>query len=424
MGANGPNRSGRDQPRDPSTTADGRFQELFIRRGPSALASAPGRVNLVGEHTDYSDGFVLPMAIGRRVAVAFRVRSDPLVRAHATLADETRSFDVSAARPPGDGLPASSGGWLHRVAGVWWVSWADGVESPGMDLVVAGDVPVGAGLSSSAALEVAVARALYHASDETWDAAAAAKIARAAETEFAGVSCGLMDPFASAAARKGHALLLDCRSLEVRHVRIPEDWAVLVLDTGVRRELAGEAYNQRRASCERAVELLAPELPGIEALRDVSPSELEAHRSLLDPTTYRRARHVIEENRRPRALARCLENADLQGAGEIMDASHTSLRDLYEVSSPELDAFVDAARQDPRCFGARMTGAGFGGCAVALVERGQADGVAEGALERYRAATGRADGAAFPVRADAGARLETVPSREIRQRRNDGDDTS
>lgn len=385
------------------------FRTVFPDGGVPAVASAPGRVNLIGEHTDYVEGFVLPMAIDRRVNVAFRLRADGRLRAHAARFGETRELDLTAIEPPGRDLRPSSGGWLRRVAGVWWALREEGVEGPGMDLVVDGDVPVGSGLSSSAAMEVAVARVLFHAAGASWHPAAAARAAQRAEDEFAGIRCGLMDPFVAAAARPGHALLLDCRSLEARHVPLPEEAGVLVLDTGVRRELVRGAYNERRAACERATDRLREELPGIRTLRDISPSELEAHASLLDETTLRRARHVVAENARPEALARCFAEGDLEGAGRLLDASHASLRDLYEVSSPELDAFVETAREDPRCRGARMTGAGFGGCAIALVGREAAAEVAEGALLRYRGrmggSAGEPVGDAFPVRAAGGARV-------------------
>jgi galactokinase len=331
------------------------------------VAFAPGRVNLIGEHTDYNEGFVFPMAITRGVAVAFRPRDDRRLRGYATSFDESREAAL-------DGLTRGSvTGWLGYVAGVAWVLENTGAQLPGMDFVIDSDLPVGAGLSSSAALEVATARAFADAAHLAWEPMPMAARCRRAENEFVGVPCGLMDQFASAASRQGCATILDCRTLETEPVPLPDDTVVAVMDTGVRRELARSAYQDRRAACEAAVAVLQSAFPGVRALRDVTSDMLERVRSRLEPLVYHRARHVVEESLRPHALAAALRAGDLPAAGRLMNDSHTSLRDLYEVSSAELDRLTGQARAHPACFGARMTGAGFGGCAVALVRRDGAD---------------------------------------------------
>jgi galactokinase len=331
------------------------------------VAFAPGRVNLIGEHTDYNEGFVFPMAITRGVAIAFRPRDDRRLRGYATSFGESREAAL-------DGLaPGSVTGWLGYVAGVAWVLESTGAGLPGMDLVIDADLPVAAGLSSSAALEVATARAFADAAHLTWEPLPMAAKCRRAENEFVGVPCGLMDQFASAASRRGCATILDCRTLDTEPVPLPSDAVVAVMDTGVRRELARSAYQDRRAACDAAVAALRLASPSVRALRDVTGGMLEDVRARLEPLVYRRARHVVEENLRPHALAAALRAGDLPAAGRLMNDSHASLRDLYEVSSPELDRLTEQARAHSACFGARMTGAGFGGCAVALVRKDGAE---------------------------------------------------
>lgn len=365
---------------------------------PAGIALAPGRVNLIGEHTDYNDGFVLPVGIDRFTAVAYAGRTDGILCARTVNYGETRQTALSDLRPrPGEG-------WFDYVAGVAWALGEAGYMLNGADLSIVSDVPVGAGLASSASLEVAVARALVDLTGGEWRAEHMALTARRAENEFVGVSCGIMDQFAAAASRAGCAMLLDCRSLEATHVELPKQVAVVVLDTAVRRKLTASAYNERRTSCERAVETMRRTGVPVAALRDADLTALEVVEHLMDTTTYYRARHVVTEMRRPQELAETLAAGELERAGELMNASHESLRDLYEVSSPELDAFVAAAREQPGCFGARMTGAGFGGCAVALVAVDEAMPFTTGVERRYQALTGLR-GSAFVIRAAAGARL-------------------
>ncbi len=338
--------------------------ERLASRPPDQVAFAPGRVNLVGEHTDYNDGFVLPMAIDEGIAAAFAPRTDRLLRVQASEVRQTREIDLAA-------LPhakSSVSGWFRYVAGVAWAMQAAGEPLAGADIALAANLPTGAGLSSSAALELAIARVLSAVAARPWDPRAAALASQRAEHEFAGVACGIMDQMAVACARAGQALLLDCRTLDVRDVALPADVRIVIMHSGVRRALATSAYNDRRASCERAVAAVRELAPDVRALRDVDASLLERARGRMDETTFRRAAHVVAENARPDALAQALAAGDLAGAGHVMSASHASLRDLYDVSCAELDTLVAIAERQPGCHGARLTGAGFGGCAIALVE--------------------------------------------------------
>ena len=350
-----------------------RFRARF-GGAPDVVASAPGRVNLIGEHTDYNDGFVLPMAIDRRVWVAVRRRAD----------DAT---DIDAQHDGGRYVRAVVE-VLRRTHGI-----------PGFDVLVEGDVPVGAGLASSAALELAAVRAIAELAEIAWDARTMARLAQRAENEIVGVQCGIMDQLAVACGRRDAALLLDCRSLEIEQVALPAEVAIVVMDTGVRRALAASGYNDRREACERAARAF-----GVRALRDATPAMLEKA-ATLDADARDRARHVIEENARPRALAAALRAGDFQRAGEIVNDSHTSLRDLYAVSSDHLDRVCALAREHPACYGARLTGAGFGGCAIALVRASDADAFIGAVQPRYEAATYKKS-EFFVARADDGARLE------------------
>ncbi len=384
---------------DPQLLQDtcARFDERFGAAG-RRVAVAPGRVNLIGEHTDYNDGFVLPMAIGKAAVVAFRPRDDRELRAYSVAFAEEQRVSLDALRAPG------GGGWFSYVAGVAWAFAEESLPTRGLDLVVNGDVPVGAGLSSSAALELATARALSEAASVPWDPVRMAKLGQKAENGYVGMNCGIMDQFASAACEEGKALLLDCRSLETRPVPVPARAAVVVMDTGARRALAGSAYNERRASCERVVAALARTRREVRALRDVSLSQLESARAALDATDYQRASHVVPENTRPVELANAFAKDDLALAGRLMNDSHASLRDLYAVSSEELDLITEIARRQPSCYGARMTGAGFGGCAVALVEASAVRDFSAAVVTAYKARL-ELPVALYACRPEAGARL-------------------
>jgi len=356
-----------------------RVSQQFVQRwgGPPALVvRAPGRVNLIGEHTDYNAGFVLPMAIDRAIWIALRPGHDDRVSVYSLDFDEAASFRLSALR-------RENAGWLEYLKGVAWSLQQAGYQLRGWQGVLAGDVPVGAGLSSSAALEVATARAFAAVSQLTWEPAVMAPLCQRAENEWVGMNCGIMDQLISAAGKAGHALLIDCRSLDSRPVPLPPGSAVVVLDTATRRGLVDTAYNERRRQCEDAARQF-----GVPALRDVSLQQFEARAEALEPVTRRRARHVISENERVLQAVAAMERGDAVELGRLMDASHVSLRDDFEVSSDALNAIVECARAVEGCYGARMTGAGFGGCAVALVRAELAERFAGQVAADYQARTG------------------------------------
>lgn len=345
---------------------------------PAVVVRAPGRVNLIGEHTDYNDGFVLPMAIDRAVWIALRPGSAGTVRLHSLDFEETAEF-------PLDGLRHENAGWSEYVKGMAWSLQESGYILHGWQGVVAGNVPVGAGLSSSAALELATARAFAAVSGWPWDAAAMARLAQRAENQWVGVNCGIMDQMISAGGIAGHALLIDCRSLATEPAPLPSQTAVVVLDTNTRRGLVDSAYNERRRQCEAAARFF-----GVPALRDVTLTEFEARAGELDPVTRRRARHVIGENERTLQAAAAMRDDNAVSLGQFMNASHASLRDDFEVSSDELNVMVALAQAESGCYGARMTGAGFGGCAVALVVETMAESFARSVTQQYQATTGLA----------------------------------
>jgi galactokinase len=351
-------------------------QEFKRRFGaePAYLVRAPGRVNLIGEHTDYNDGFVLPMAINRAVWVALRPRGDGQVRVYSQDFDQTNEFVL-------DDLHKGSG-WAEYVKGVAWALLQATPALSGFDGVVAGDVPIGAGLSSSAAWELAAARAFAIASGLAWDPAQMARVCQRAENQWVGVNCGIMDQMISAAGKAGHALLIDCRSLETQAVPLPPDTVIVVLDTTTRRGLVDSAYNERRAQCEAAARFF-----GVKALREVSVEQFEAQAAGLEAVTRCRARHVITENDRTLRAAAAMQRGDAAELGELMRQSHRSLRDDFEVSNDELNLMVECADRQPGCYGARMTGAGFGGCAVALVKSEAAESFSEAVAAEYLAAT-------------------------------------
>lgn len=327
---------------------------------PEIVVRAPGRVNLIGGHTDYNEGYVLPVAVDRAAWVA----AAPIAAREALVRSLDLDMDVII---PLDVTPASDRGWADYPRGVAWALQEHGLKLAGMEAVLTSDVPVGAGLSSSAAVEVAFAYTWQQLSDFELDRRDLALICQRAENDYVGVNCGVMDQVASAMGAEGQALLLDCRTVEIESVPLPADVTIVVADTGVRRGLATSEYNIRRAQCEQAVHLLSDHLPDIHALRDVSLDDLKRLRVHLPDVVYRRALHVVTGNMRVMLAAEALRRGNVATLGALMRASHASLRDYYEVSSPELDALVEAACQSPGCCGARLTGAGFGGCIVALV---------------------------------------------------------
>ena len=346
---------------------------------PTYVVRAPGRVNLIGEHTDYNDGFVLPMAIDRAAWIALRPSTDDRVTATSLDFDETQAFDLGDVRE----CVGGSESWVDYLKGTAWALSDAGRPIAGWEGVVVGDVPIGAGLSSSAALEMAVARAFVCLSGSEWNPSEMAILGQRAENRWVGVNCGIMDQMISASGRDGHALLLDCRSMETRHVALPDGVSVVVLDTGTRRGLVDSAYNERRSQCEAAARHF-----DVEFLRDVSVSVFKNRADELDDLTRRRARHVIGENDRMERAAEAMAAGDAAELGRLMDASHVSLRDDFEVSNEALDTMVALARPVEGCLGARMTGAGFGGCAVALVGSKRAEAFAEEVAAAYSNQTG------------------------------------
>jgi galactokinase len=358
-----------------------RFRSLYD--GEPRLFRAPGRVNLIGEHTDYNDGFVLPIAINLGITVAAAMRPDRRVRVYSVNLEESAELDLDH---PG---PRCRGSWLDYVEGVSQALSTNGTPLSGADMVLGGDVSLGGGLSSSAALEMSVGMALLVLSGRTPDKKALALAGQTAEHTYVGTKCGIMDQFIGTMGRAGHALLIDCRRLEGKLIplRLP-GVAVVVCNTKVKHSLAFSQYNTRRAECERGVEILREVMPGITALRDVSFVDFLQYQDRLPELVRRRCRHVISENERTLAAARALESGALDEMGRLMNASHESLRDDYEVSCRELDVLVEAARSVSGVAGARMTGAGFGGCTVNLVKRESLGRFHSTVIREYSAATG------------------------------------
>lgn len=361
------------------------FREAFgaaFGSPPDLIARAPGRVNLIGEHTDYNDGFVMPMAIDREVRVAVRRRADRLVRLVSVNYHAHSEFSLDEVVHDPDQT------WSNYERGVVQILLDSGASLGGFDMAIVGDVPEGAGLSSSAAVEVATLTALNSLFGLGLAPFEVAKLGQRAEREFVGVSCGIMDQAISAVGRAGHAMLLDCRSLETTLVPLGSDLAVVVTDTAVTRGLVGSAYNDRRAECEGASAHFATVYPGVRALRDVNEAQIRAHAHELTDVVAKRARHVVTENARVINAGEAFRRGDLPEVGRLMYASHESLRDDFEVTVPELDLLVDLSRSKTGVFGARMTGAGFGGCIVALVKPDAVASYVEQVATQYRTETG------------------------------------
>jgi galactokinase len=372
-----------------------KVQDAFRDRfgtAPALVVRAPGRVNLIGEHTDYNDGFVFPMAIDRATWIALRPRGDARVVATSLDFGETLEFDLGA-------LEKAGNGWIEYLKGTAWALADAGHALRGWEGVVAGDVPIGAGLSSSASVEMATARAFAAVSGLEWKPAPMALLGQRAENKWVGVNCGIMDQLISAAGVADKAVLIDCRSLETQAVPLPKGTVVVVLDTATRRGLVDSAYNERRAQCEAAAKHF-----GVKALRDVTSAALAARASELDQTTLRRARHAVTEDERTLAAAAAMRANDAVRLGQLMNASHESLRYDFEVCNDGLNTMVECARSAPGCHGARMTGAGFGGCAVALVAAGRAAAFVAQVEACYRKATGL-EPKAYVCRATNGAEV-------------------
>jgi len=368
-----------------------RVVDLFRQRfggEPDFIARAPGRVNLLGEHVDYNDGFVLPAAIDRATWVAFCLSGMKQSTILATDLNEEVSFTSESVleKETFGGLPLPD--WARYPAGVMWSLDTKALTMPPIEAVFASDVPRGAGLSSSASVEMAFGVAWQQLGEWKLTPMELALLGQRAENKYVGVNCGIMDQFASACGIQDRLLDLDCRSLEWKALSLPPQVAVVIADTSVRRKLSSSAYNDRRLACETAVRILQGVLPNITALRDVSVEAFNQYAHLLPEAVEKRARHVVEEIARTCLAVPLLASGDVLHFGELMDKCHVSLRDLYEVSSPELDAMVEIARSLPGCHGARLTGAGFGGCTVNLVAKESVKSFAANLAQGYEQRTG------------------------------------
>ncbi len=363
------------------------FRQRFGKE-PAFVALAPGRVNILGEHVDFNDGFVLPAAIDRATYIAFA----PAAAQRSTLvaADfgEEASFTLTSipTKTNADGAPLAE--WAYYPAGVAWALSEADLAVRAIDAVFASNVPQGSGLSSSASIEMAFAVAWQTLSDWELPPMQRALLGQKAENKYVGVNCGIMDQFASACGVADKLLLLDCRSLEWQTLPVPEDVAIVIADTSVRRKLTDGEYNKRRQACEDAVKILSQHLPNVRALRDVSVDDFNRLSDQLPGVVEKRARHVVEEIERSRRAIPLLEQGKIREFGQIMNECHISLRDLYEVSIPELNVMVEIAQSLPGCLGARLTGAGFGGCTANLVEKSAAETFAAELATQYEGKTG------------------------------------
>ncbi len=374
------------------------MEPLAAAQRPSAvrIVRAPGRVNLIGEHTDYNDGFVMPAAIGLEIWICFVPTDDRRVELTRLDDGDRRGFSLDEIGPPTDE-------WIDYPAATAWALMERGIPVRGLRGVIASTLPVGSGLSSSAAIEMASAWALSAQTPPPLDGMELARVGQRAENEYVGVKSGLMDQFASSLGRPRAALLLDCRSFEYRTVDLPlEEYTLVACDTRSPRRLETSQYNERRAQCEAAVALLAERDPNVRSLRDVDMPMLERLRDALDDVSVRRAEHVVRENERVLETERAFKAGDLEAVGRLFAESHASLRDLYEVVSPELDALVGIAGATDGVVAARMTGAGFGGCTVNLVRRDAIDALREAVAREYPRRTGL-EGAVYVVEPVAGA---------------------
>ncbi len=357
------------------------FREIFGQE-PEVVTRAPGRVNLIGEHTDYNQGFVLPAAIDRSVWYAGRRRADRKVRAYSIDFQDKIEFDLDQVQKD------EQHPWSNYLRGISKFMQADSVKLPGVDLVIGGDVPREAGLSSSAAVEVGAAVFWEKILNRQPDPVSLVKLAQKAENEFVGVPSGIMDQFVSALGRKDHALFLDCRDLTYFHVPLSSDVKIVVCNSGVKRALAKSEYEVRVSQCQQAVERLRARGLAINSLRELEPAELEAAREALPGVLFKRARHVVTENHRVQCAVDALKQGNVERFGRLMTQSHESLRDDYEVSSRELDTLVELALKQWGVYGARMTGAGFGGCTVSLVSPRAAENFVRAIQQGYQKALG------------------------------------
>ena len=341
-----------------------RISRLFRTRFDKqpVLYRAPGRVNIIGEHTDYNDGYVMPMNTALFTRVAAAPRNDRRVRAHSVLFDENFEFSLDKLEP--GGAPA----WAEYAKGVAFALQAESYGLAGADLMIDGDIPLGGGLSSSASLEAVIGVALLGSSGLEADPMKLALMCQRAEHEFAGVPCGIMDQAVITTCPQGHAMKLDCRSLELEFIPLPDDLCLLVIDSGVKHQLSDGGYRQRREECDFAIALLAAEEEGVSSYRDVSLEMIGRHATALGKLPLRRARHVVSETQRVRDAVQAMAANDLETLGQLINGSHASLRDDFMVSCEELDFIQQTASETPGVYGSRMVGGGFGGCAIALID--------------------------------------------------------
>jgi galactokinase len=377
------------------------FKQEFRRLYGSQpqLFRAPGRVNLIGEHTDYNEGFVMPAAIDFATWAAVASRSDSSFNLRSDAFDERVSFNLA-------GGQHRRHDWSDYAVGVIEQIKQSGQRLSGADILIHGEVPMGAGLSSSAAIEVVVGLALLTSSREPVDRTQLALLCQRAENEFVGMRCGIMDQFVSCNGKRDHALMLDCRSLAFELLPLPPTTRMVICNSMVKHQHAAGEYNERRAACEEGVRILRRDRPGIHSLRDVSSEDLERSKDKLSDVVYRRCRHVVTENARVQRSANTLRESDLKGLGEQMAQSHLSLRDDYEVSCRELDILVDIAGRQPGVHGARMTGGGFGGCTINLVSTEHAAKFRKNVATAYEQATGLVPEIYISTAADGASRVE------------------
>ena len=351
------------------------YSQIFESK-PEFCIFAPGRINLIGEHTDYSEGFVFPMAISQGIVMGFSPRSDDHIKLYSLDFDQVLDQDIHT-------FTKGDGGWKDYIKGIAWALGDLSGDINGFEGVFAGNLPIGAGLSSSAALEMAALRSFCIANSIDLPEDEMAKLGLKAERDWIGVNCGIMDQLISVKGKSGHALKLDCRTLASEYVPIPEGVSFVVLDTKTRRTLSHSAYNTRHEEVKKAACIL-----GVTYLRDASLKLLDAKKEELEPVLYQRAKHVITENERVHQFSQVMKNNDLDTMGQLINASHESLRDDFEVSSDELNVIVELAQAQDNCLGARMTGAGFGGCALAMIFKDALPSFINNISHRYQASTG------------------------------------
>lgn len=368
-----------------STAGPHRVQQQFASQfgGTPRMYRAPGRINIIGEHTDYNDGFVLPSTVDLYTWAAVGDRADRELHIHLCHEGETYRIDLD------DIQRGTPGRAVEYLKGVAWALQEAGFGLSGRNIVIDGNIPIGGGLSSSASLELLLSFALTGADHDRDSLVALARACQRAESEFAGCACGIMDQFAVALGREGYAMRLDCRSLDFDLHQLPQQATLLVTHSGVAHQLPAGEYNSRREECEEAVRRLAAALPELAALRDLDMPQLEAHRGLLDDRLYHRCRHVVSENARVGAAVDAMAKNDMAELGRLISLSHDSLRDDYEVSCEELDRLVDIALGTKGVLGSRLMGGGFGGCTITLVENGRVATAVESIAEHYSAMTGR-----------------------------------